>query len=294
MRIHTKALALLAGLAMAGLAMAGSCASPESSSNAESQTPTTDTLSVQTMTSEAPAAEVKASMVYTKYELPLPVEIYRYMKAGNGAFDQRHMNQFDPERYDRNIIKAFNFGVYASDLAYCTVFGKNNESVQYFHITRELAADLNIGDGYSQAMVTRLEENMNNEDSLYFIATEAYWGACNYLESNDQVNILPFIVAGGWLESLHLLVSSTNIDQPDDYILTKLTVERQSLENIMDYLYDVMMDSNTFKVNQEVQELGFYFADLKRVYDQNEGPKLSLEQFQELVRQIEAFRAAYI
>jgi len=58
-----------------------------------------------------------------------------------------------------------------------------------------------------------------------------------------------------------------------------------------------MMDSNTFIVNEDVQDLGFKFAELKKIYDQLEtsGDKILITeaQFKLIASEIEKIRNIY-
>lgn len=299
MKIFSLKLTILSFIVFVlALASMVSC-NPEPRNN-ENLNDTTENISEEVVPEDIAATDTnKTILVYTKYDLPLPVELYKFLKDNNMQFNNTLLNSTNNvTKYNTSVSKAINFGIYASDLAYCTVFEQNQNSILYFHTTKQLADELHIDKGYNESIIERMEENMDNNDSLHNIATKAYWNACNYLEENDNVNILPFVVSGGWIESMHLAMQTVDTQNPAPEIMKEVAMQRAALENLMDYLYDVMMDSNTFEVNEDVQELGFKFADLKVVYDRlDENPAdvpITKEQFQAIAETIETIRNSYI
>ncbi len=210
-------------------------------------------------------------LVYTKYKIPLPVNIYMFLLSHNFDFNRNILLRYNKTSgYSTNVYRAFNFGIYASDLAYCTIFKQNQESLIYFHTTKKLADVLNVGRGYNRQIIKRLTNNLHNQDSLISIAANAYNNACLYLEDIDDVNILPFIVTGAWLESIYLLMHLPNDDIAQNFLDKRRTSIEQSLDNILKYLFDVMVDSNAFVVNEEVQDLHQKLSNLKQQFNESE------------------------
>ena len=239
----------------------------------------------------------KPILVYTKYDLPLPVDFYRFLKKQDFSDnDFSHLNSIQNiEKYISNKKRGVNFGIYTSDLAYCTVFERTQHCIDYFSVTKELADALHISKGYNMEMIERLDDNINNNDSLHKIASKAYWNACNFLEANDEVNILPLIIAGGWIESIYLAVISVDEKNPPTEFLERLSSEKESLKNLIQYLLDVIMDSNTFEINSDIQELGTKFKVIREIYnDIPEGENLTKEQFIQLKVEITKIRDFYV
>ncbi|MBN1252066.1 MAG: hypothetical protein JXA16_08010, partial [Bacteroidales bacterium] len=194
------------------------------------------------------------SNVYTSYNLPLPIEIYKFLKNNNIEFNLQLLNSKDKQANTfTDISKAINLGFYSSDLAYCTIFDQSQESVDYFSISIELAHELDITEGYDEKVLDRTYDNIENNDSLSNIAEEAYWKTCNYLEKNKKINILPFIIVGSWLESMHILTESSKNITDKKLIYAEIYNQKESLKNLIFYLFEVMNDSNAFIVNDDIQ-----------------------------------------
>jgi len=240
---------------------------------------------------------ISGNIVYTKYKLPLPVELYNFMKEEKMRFRKEFINKTENSRkYLTSVALSVNFGIYASDLAYCIVFEQNQEAVNYFNLTKEIADKLHIAQGYDQAIIERMHSNLYNKDSLNQIASTSYWNACNFLEANSEINILPFIVAGGWVESIHLAIQTAEKGKMNPRIVNEIADQGESLKSLIKYLFDVMMDSNTFEVNQDIQDLGSKLNDLKVLYDDlknNTKEKISQSQFEKISKKIGDIRAFY-
>jgi len=239
------------------------------------------------------------NLVVTKYKLPLPADIFLSLKVENKHFNKELLNPVSRlSKYNTSISKAINFGVYAADLAYCTVFDQYQESFLYFLSTKKLADDLRIHKGYSQAIIDRMNNNRANPDSLLTIATNTYWKACEYLEENENINILPFIVASGWLESVYLGVENIDLKKKDSILPEIVAKQRKSLNSLTEYLFEVMLDSNTFEVNEDIQEMAIKLADLKISFDKlDQNPKetvMTQEQVNEIKGKLNSIRNEFI
>jgi len=251
----------------------------------------------QNNTSPPQLAVAYKSIVYTQYNLPLPVDLYLFLRQNRSIFDSTLLHAPDKSKsYTTEVTKAINLGFYSSDLAYCAVFESNRKAVQYMEVTKQLANELSIDKGYNESIIQRGYQNINNSDSLQDIATKAYWEACNYLESNKKVNILPFIIVGSWIESVYLAANSYTPAISEVELRTKLTEQNESLNNLLKYLVDVMADSNAFELNREIQVLINQLTALKVVYEKYD-PKskqlISEEQLNAILKKIESLRVYY-
>ena len=238
------------------------------------------------------------SLVYTKYKLPLPVELYRFLKSKKVKFNKELLNPIENvENYHTIVSKAINLGFYSSDLAYCTVFGQNQESLVYFFTTKDLSGELNISVGYSQATIDQFNANLENTDSLYKIATNGYWKTCNYLEGNQDVNVLPFIIVGTWIESIHLAVNSSDKNTKKQ-VMQIVAHQKESLNNLIQYIYDTMLDMKVFKVNNHIQRVAGQLKDLQFSFDKikagEKSMEVSEEVFNEISSKIQTIRSYYI
>ncbi len=237
------------------------------------------------------------TVVYTKYNLPLPIELYHFLKDEGIVFNNELLHPVNKaSKYMTSVSKSINLGFYSSDLAYVTMFEENQFIVDYFAVTKKMAEELDISEGYDRQMFERLKANLNENDSLKKIASDSYWRTCRYLESNNNINILPFIVVGAWVESLHLTLNAANGKVPKTSIVNEIVRQKKSLVNLINYLFEVMADSNAYYLNVDIQKLIQKLSDIKESFDklqENTAPELTEPAFTEVLTKIEKTRDYY-
>ena len=217
---------------------------------------------------------VKKSKV--TYKLPSPVELYIFLKEHDIAYNNANLNAIENiSKYYTNYSKYINFGIYASDLAYTTVYEDQQKSFLYFSTVKTIADELGFAEGFDEIAAKRIEQNSFNSDSLYQIASDAYWEACIYLEDLGQTSELALIVAGGWIESAYMAIHSIDAFKENDPSIIRIAEQHILLENLIEYLENEM-DPNVEKILTLLLELQEKFDVL---YENEEGVIITEEQY---------------
>lgn len=225
----------------------------------------------------------------TSFKLPSPVELYLLIKDEGATFRQDELHDIELNGdYVTSVKKAVNFGIYASDLAYCTVFEKQQETHSYFKGLKSMASDLGIDKGYDETIVARLDDNLYNSDSLYQITGDSYWEVCTYLEENNKSAMLVQILTGGWTESVFLSISSVEKFTPENRIIMRIAEQSYLLENLIDYLSTLDKDAETEEYFRQLTDLQYSFDKL---IDNPEDVIITKEQYKEIVGKVKALRA---
>ncbi len=191
--------------------------------------------------------------VYDKYHLPLPLDLYRFITKTRNCSTDILLDVSLAQKLISDKSRAIYLGFYNADLAYCTFLNNNQLSLKYFKVSKNLANELGIENGYSDQLYKRFKNNEDNIDSLKKLANEAYNRSCNFLQDNNKYNILPFIVVGGWFESLHILIRSCNENDPQ--IQKIILNQEQNFKNLQKFLYDALLESSAY----------YYYDDLKKI-----------------------------
>ncbi|MCK5536455.1 MAG: hypothetical protein KAI79_06475 [Bacteroidales bacterium] len=235
------------------------------------------------------------SLVYTKYKLPLPVDLYQYLREKEPAFDASVLNPRETyDRFKRKVDMAINLGFYSADLAYCSILENKEEAVEYFKVTQILAANLKIDIGYSETMVERFHANLSEADSLYSISNDIYWKTCNYLEENEDVNVLPFIIVGSWLESVYLTINAFPSSGENPDIVKMVEMQAPAIDNLIEYLYRTMLDMKVFAVNSDIQRVSNMLKDIRKSYDKLEEGGMTSILFDEIIQKYRSYREQYL
>lgn len=249
-------------------------------------------------TVEVVSDNAKKSFVYTKYELPLSVDVYKFLKNKNITFNKEYMHGLDKkDKYFTSVSRSLVLGIYSSDLAYATIYDKSQESVDYFGVSIDLAHKLDIEKGYNSKVLDRAYDNISNNDSLSEIAAEAYLKTCNSLEENNTTNILPFIVLGSWLESVHILTQASLGSTPEDGLFLELFSQKEHLIGMINYLSDAVKSAQN---TAEHNEMKIMLEKLKQIQQEfnkinaTSPDKLEISQFKDIILLIDEMRQQII
>ena len=199
----------------------------------------------------------------TKVKIPSPVEFYLFIRESKAQFNASALNNIEKTpNYITSSQKAVNFGIYASDLAYCTVYEQQQETNNYFKTLKNIAGELGVNEGYDKTILTRINKNLTNSDSLYQITNDSYWKVYNYLEDNNKSGILGPILIGGWIESVYLGFKSVETFSQDNPIVQRITEQRYVLDNLLDYLSTIKKTTNIDGYITQLNDLQTSFVKL--------------------------------
>ena len=192
--------------------------------------------------------------------LPSPLETASIFQHAGANYNAELLNPIaNVDNYSTNTQKAINFGVYGADLSYANIFEQTQETMFYMNCTKKLSDALGVSSAFDAATMERLEENINNKDSLMIIINDAFWLADAFLKENGQDNLSALIVTGGWIEGLYIGTKTIDKKNPDEGLMLKIADQKFSLDNLVQLLatYD----------NEEVKQLASKLNNLKAIYD---------------------------
>ncbi len=163
-----------------------------------------DTLNVDQATdSTSTERQKKTKAIF--YNIPSPMETAALLKKAGAQYDKNILNDVkNVDLYTAASKQALNLGIYGADLSYTSVFNNTQESMFYTSCAKKLADKLGVSGAFNDATIERMESNRNERDSLLNIISETYWEVDAYLKENQRENISALMVAGGWLEGLHI------------------------------------------------------------------------------------------
>jgi len=232
-----------------------------------------------------------ANVVYTKYGIPLPVDLFKYLVTVEIPYNNDLLIPLENmDKYTKETKQAMALGVYSADIAYCSLYKRQQEVMGYFNCAFKLADKLDISEGFNFRYVERMENNVNSADSLSNIAAESYWKACNYLNDNEKNNILPFVIYGGWVESQYLTVASNDLKSTREQIMN----QREGLLSLINYLYEVMIESSAFYYNYDIKTIIVKLNNIKKIYDKVAGDNLDAQMYSDVCDRIKSMRSELI
>jgi hypothetical protein len=226
------------------------------------------------------------NITYVKYDIPLPIELFRYSYEQK-IFDERHLaKEIKNENFNSQTANAQKLGLFSADLAYTTLIGNGQFTLDYSNICRIYAEKLDLSDAYDVKYLDRIKENIDNSDSLIVITNQMYAKTCDMLERRGDKNILPFVIYAGWIESAYLTFYSD--EKQNVSVDTNLLISKLNFQNLIDYLYDVQIETSAYFYNDELKNIISQLTDIKAY---TETPNLSEQQkFLKLKQKIEELR----
>ncbi len=256
------------------------CTSTTEENNAEN----TDSTQVSTDTT----AQKKESQFFN---LPSPIELYTFLYENNIKFQAELMNPIENvDKYVTSEEKGIALGVYASDIAYCAVYDKSDETMNYFVTAKKMADELGLTEGFDKKIADRINNNLHNSDSLYNISTDSYSMALNYLRAQNQEQLLPLMIFGGWIESVYIAVNSYNDKtfNAKNPIVFQTLDQGYLLENLVDYFKTLDQNNNTIKkITTQLTKLQNIYLSIQ----DNADVDITKEQFDNIKEQIQNIRS---
>ncbi len=245
------------------------------------------------------------------YSTPSLVEVAAIMKSSGASFNGDILNSIDnTKRYTTQEKRALNLGVYGADLTYSALFENTQESINYLKTIKQMADDMGMTGAFEADLLNQIESNITNRDSLLNIITEFYWSADAYLTDNERAHTASLIIAGGWIESMHIACDMATNSPNNGDIKTRIGEQKLILKNLVLLLKSQHADDEHKGVVTQFEELqmiydkigmesetGEVVADAEAQHTEiGNTTELSLtdEIFTELTSKFEEIRSEYV
>jgi hypothetical protein len=218
------------------------------------------------------------------YKIPFPVELFLTLENDGVYYIKESLNPVShKEKYQTTYQKAVNFGVYAADMAYCSVFADFQETLDYFQTIKYLAQELDLYGGFGEQLAERINKNLNNVDSLVDISTESYSEIAGYLDEQGLSDLQCLIVAGGWIEGLYICFTSAGSSKPTAIMSQRVTDQQILLENLISYLKNNQQSANVITILEKLEDLQ---EEYDALYSNNENELITQQQFANIANKV--------
>jgi len=168
------------------------------------------------------------------FNLPSPIELSQTVLSAHVPFRVELLNPVSNlENYSSSSSLALNFGVYGADLCYCRVYEQLQESIKYLSIIKKITGKLQIPEEEGSETINRIEESIDNRDSVFQIIAESYANADGYLKENEREMTSVFILIGGWVEGMYFAVNMIDPAAKNEKIFQRIAEQKYSLDNLI-------------------------------------------------------------
>lgn len=209
------------------------------------------------------AADTGEQIIEEYYQIPLPGDFFASLRAlgVNGKSDLLNPAE-NISNYTTSAEKAVNFGVYCSDLFYCSNFNQKADILKYFENLKRLADDLGISSVVTDETMKEIENNLGNTDSLNRITSTVFYDATSSLESSGQGSTLALIIAGGLTESIYLSTRMVNSYKDGSAAIQLIADQKFPMDNLYSYLNKYPEDGRVAQIADRISPLHEVFNSL--------------------------------
>lgn len=201
------------------------------------------------------------------YTIPSPLELTSIIKKAGAKYDNSVLNPTkNISNYVTQTSMALNLGIYGADLSYASIFEQTQETMHYFAAAKKLADDLGITSAFGESTITRIQNNLNNRDSLVSIISDSYWETDAYLKENKRSSTSGLVIAGGWIEGLYISTKLAAKTDNNKDIVTRIGEQKLTLTNLIAMLNN-FEDPEVTDVVADLNALGEVFANVEITYD---------------------------
>ncbi len=197
-------------------------------------------------------------------QIPSPLEISYLLKDAGTQYNYGFLNvPSNSSNYNSNFKKAANLGIYGTDLGYANIYEENQDAIQFLNSIKGLANDLSIGQYFDFSTIARLATNSKNLDSLLLITTQNFNDINAHLQENQRSNLSVLILAGGWLEALHITCQVAKANPTNEQLIEKIGEQKITLNGITQLLQFYTQDPAIAELHKQI-------VDLQTTFDQIE------------------------
>ncbi len=202
------------------------------------------------------------------YPIPSSYEISELVYEAGAPYILNLSN--DPNKAEEYITqrdKALNLGVFGADLCYASTHAMKHWTMLYLEASKTLIDELGISTQYNVDYAQRIEENLDDRDSVIIIVSESFVDTWQYLIDNKQDVLARLVVCGSWIEGIYITTNIAKTSRDNTEFLKILAQQKNSLKRLVSIMEPV-------KDLDEVSDIFKGLFDLQDIYD-NVGESLT-------------------
>ncbi|HIE16151.1 MAG TPA: hypothetical protein EYP69_04415 [Bacteroidales bacterium] len=127
-------------------------------------------------------------------------------------------------------------------------------------VLRKISDKLGIPESEGAFAISRIEDNINNKDSVMQIIADTYAGADTYFKENGRPNIALMILMGGWTEGIYIAINVAETAKNKDLVIERIAEQKLSLTNLIELMKEYIEDKT-------IQHYYPKFNELKEIFD---------------------------
>jgi len=196
----------------------------------------------------------------TGYPLPTSYEITNLIyEAGAGYILSLSNDAQKASDYITQSDKALNLGIYGADLCYASTYMMKQRVLNYLEATKILIDELGINTKFNLNYAERVENNLNDRDSIIQIVEASFFDTWDHMVSNEQDILARLMVSGSWIEGMYITTNIAKSSRDNTTFLEILATQSGSLNKLVSLLEPVQDTSDISMIYQNLVEIqGIY------------------------------------
>ncbi len=241
----------------------------------------------QTADSTATADSAKPAdiAVAVMKDIPAPSALPAMLEATGVSFDKALPNKpAKAASYGKvSSTAAINLGIYTTDAGYYNMYNHHDDAAASLNAAAKLGESLNVGPAFGTILKSRLEKNLNNQDSLKTLSDDGVKMAYKFLNENERSSTGALVGAGIFTEGLY--ISTSLVDKyPHDLskenrnmilssLVRTITEQEKTLNDMIALLESVPQDDAIKSVLTKFKSLktDFEALDVEEKIKSNKG-----------------------
>ena len=247
------------------IALSACGGSKESAPATESTEAKSDTAAAATTQPENELADFKFHMAIAN--IPSPFEIIDMLPKSGLTFDKGLLNPSENlSKYQTSTKRGLNYGAYVVDLIYLSSNEQYSDVKKFFIVSKDLAQKLDAGDSFNRIAGSRMEQNIDNKDSINHVMDAVYAETDNYLRSNERLLSATQILTGSWIESQYItlsLLKNAEKSKANEALFQKVYEQNIHAESLVKLLGEFEKEKDFKGLIAEFKELAGMYKEIK-------------------------------
>lgn len=196
--------------------------------------------------------------------IPSPVELASLIKSQNISYKRSLLNDSKKVgNYTTSYDRALNLGVYAADLGFASLYGRNVDALDYLGAVKELANALSIGQFLDENTI-RDAANASDVDQLLLSSTQSLEKVNKQLQRDGRQHLSLLFVVGSWLEGLHL-ATSTYKEAGNEKLKERIGEQKVALDQLLKAMESYKTKPGYAGLIKDLKQLQSAYANVKIV-----------------------------
>jgi hypothetical protein len=236
----------------------------------------------ETSSETADKKEIELKEV-TDYPIPTSVEVIEMLNRAGAPYIIGISNPVEnADKYFTEKSKAINLGIYGADLSYASTYEMKQETMNYLMVCKKLIDDLNISSSFNLSFAQRVENNLENKDSLIAIVADSFYDTYVFLTQNQRDDLSLLVMAGSWIEGVFLTSQIAISAEKSEEFIKIVAEQKRPLSKMIELM-------EPFKDSEKMADLYKDFLELQSIYAEVD-KEISSEKFEEISKKIESIR----